>query len=90
MTEDDDISAGARRRHERRERGRREGVPTLASQLARVGVLGWIIVTPTLLGAWLGSLLDRAAHTGIFWSGSLLAAGIALGCWSAWRWMHSP
>ncbi|HET9019625.1 MAG TPA: AtpZ/AtpI family protein [Acetobacteraceae bacterium] len=33
--------------------------------------------------------MDRLLGTGIFWTGPLLLAGLALGCWSAWRWMHS-
>jgi ATP synthase protein I len=86
----DEIVAGVRRRRERRRNWLREGAPTLGGQLARVGVLGWIIVLPPLLGIWLGRYLDRIAGSGIFWSGALLAAGIAIGCWSAWKWMHAP
>ncbi|MDR3415769.1 MAG: AtpZ/AtpI family protein [Nevskia sp.] len=86
---DDDVVTGVRRRRDRHERWLRTGAPTLAGQLARVGVLGWIIVTPTLLGAWLGRYLDRVADSGIFWTGALIAGGVALGCWSAWKWVHS-
>lgn len=88
--EQDEIIAGVRKRQQGRHRWLRDGPPTLAAQLARVGVLGWIIVTPTLLGAWLGGLLDHAAAGGIFWSGALLSLGLVLGCWSAWKWMQAP
>ena len=91
MSADDreEIASGVRRHRERRLQWLRTGSPTLAGQLARVGVLGWIIVTPTLLGAWLGRYIDRAADSGIFWTGSLITLGVVLGCWSAWKWMHS-
>lgn len=84
-----EVLEGVRRRLSRRRHWLRHGGPTLAGQLAHVGVLGWIIVTPILLGAWLGRTLDRMAGGGIFWSGALIAVGLALGCWSAWKWMHS-
>lgn len=82
--ERDAVAASVRRRRERRARA---GTPTLANQLARVGVLGWIIVTPALLGVWLGGRLDHATGGGLVWRGGLLIAGLALGAWSAWRWM---
>ncbi len=76
-------------RSERRRRSQREGEPTFAHYLAQVGVLGWTIVIPGLLGLFLGRWLDHRFGTGIFWSAPLLLLGLALGCWSAWRWMHS-
>jgi len=51
-------------------------------------VLGWIIVTPTLIGLFIGRWLDYKLGTGIFWSAPLLMVGVAIGCWSAWRWIH--
>ena len=67
----------------------REGEPSFGRHLAQVGVLGWIIVVPTLLGMFLGRWLDHRFGTGIFWTGPLLLLGLVLGCWSAWRWMHA-
>jgi ATP synthase protein I len=74
----------------RRERAGREGEPSLGRYLAQVGVLGWTIVVPTLLLMFVGRWLDRCFGTGIFWTAPLLMAGLAVGCWSAWRWMHRP
>ena len=88
--EDDEMAAGARRQSERRQRWLREGDPTLARQFARVGVLGWLIVTPMLLGVFAGRMLDHALGSGIFWTGPLLLVGLGVGCWSAWKWMHAP
>jgi ATP synthase protein I len=77
-----------RRRRERRERFRREGERTLAQNLALAGVLGWLVVTPTLAGVLLGRWLDRGHGGGIFWTATLLFVGICLGSWLAWRRIH--
>jgi ATP synthase protein I len=58
-------------------------------QLGQIGVLGWIIVTPALLGIFGGRWLDHRFTTGIFWTAALLMVGVAIGFWSAWRWMHT-
>jgi len=83
-----DLEDAVRRRAERQDRAQREGEPTLAVQLARVGVLGWIVVVPTVLGVLAGRWLDARFDSGLTWTGALLLAGLALGCWSGWRWMH--
>jgi ATP synthase protein I len=79
-----------RRRARSSQRWLREGEPTLARQFAAVGVLGWIVVIPALLGIWLGRVIDRWLSTGITFSAALLLLGVLLGGWSAWRWMHEP
>lgn len=56
--------------------------------VGQIGVLGWIIVAPTLIALFFGRWLDRTFGTGIFWSAPLLLAGTAIGCWSAWRWIQ--
>lgn len=79
-----------RRTLARLRRSRAEGEPSMSWQLGQIGVLGWIIVTPALVGLFGGRWLDRHFAAGIFWTGALLVVGIALGFWSAWRWMHAP
>jgi len=74
----------------RHARAQHEGPPSFGRYLAQVGVLGWTIVIPGLLGMFLGRWLDRHLGTGIFWTAPLLLAGLAIGCWGAWRWMHRP
>jgi ATP synthase protein I len=56
--------------------------------LGLVGSVGWMVVIPALLGAFLGRWIDGRAATGIFWTLSLLMTGLALGCASAWRQVH--
>ena len=77
-----------RRRAGSAQRWLRDGEPSLAKQFAAVGVLGWIIVVPALLGVWIGRWIDRWLSSGITFTAALLFCGILLGGWSAWRWMH--
>ncbi len=86
--EDHPLIDAVRVRDKRHRRWLRDGEPSFARSLAQVGVLGWMIVVPGLLGLALGHWIDNKFGTGIFWTGPLLILGIALGCWSAWRWMH--
>jgi ATP synthase protein I len=53
-----------------------------------IGVLGLLIVTPILLGIFLGRWLDRTADSGIFWTLCLMLLGICLGCALAWKWIQ--
>jgi ATP synthase protein I len=74
-----------RRQRARRERWRREGERPLGHNLAMIGVLGWLVVTPTLIGIFMGRWLDHTAGSGIFWTLSLLFVGLYIGCWLAWK-----
>ncbi len=52
-----------------------------------MGLIGWSVVVPTLLGAGLGIWLD-ARHAGRHsWTLALLVGGLALGCLNAWHWV---
>ena len=89
MTEEGDgLLEQVRVRRKRHWLWQQDGEPSFGRQLAQVGVLGWMIVLPTLLGTFLGRWVDRYFGTGIFWTGPLMLAGLALGCRAAWRWMH--
>ena len=69
----------------RAERWQREGERSLGQNLAMIGSLGWLIVMPTLAGVALGRWLDHQFGTGIQFTGALIAVGVALGGWLAWR-----
>lgn len=72
----------------REKAGRRDPEPSLARRFGQIGVLGWMIVGPILLGVVVGRVLDRWLGTGITLTAALLMAGAALGLWLALRWMH--
>jgi ATP synthase protein I len=86
--EQDPLVESVRLRSDRRRRHLSEGDPSVARRLAQIGVLGWIIVVPMLLGVFLGRWLDGTLRTGLFWTAPLLLLGLGLGCWSAWKWMQ--
>jgi ATP synthase protein I len=55
--------------------------------LGMMGLIGWSVVVPTLLGAMLGMWLDTR-HPGIHsWTLACLMAGLTLGCLNAWQWV---
>ncbi len=82
------IACAAREAASRERMARDEPEPSLGNRLGQIGILGWTIVIPTLLGLVIGHWLDRHFGTGVFFSAPLLMVGAALGLWSAWKWMH--
>ncbi|MDX1292524.1 MAG: AtpZ/AtpI family protein [Hyphomonas sp.] len=92
MTQPDDedpMVQQVRLRRAREDAYRKQGHHSVASRLAQIGVLGWIIITPTLLGIFIGRWIDQQLGTGVFWTAPLLMAGVGLGGWSAWKWMNN-
>lgn len=84
----DHLQEAARRAAERDRKSTEQPEPSLGSRLGQIGILGWTIIVPTLLGVILGRLIDRSLQTGIFFSAPLIMIGAAFGLWSAWKWMH--
>jgi ATP synthase protein I len=82
------LDEAVRLRRNRRERWERDGEQSVGQNLAMIGALGWTIVTPILIGIFAGRWLDRVFGSGIFWTLSLLVAGLALGCTLAWKRMQ--
>ncbi len=78
----------ARLAAERNRRFREDPEPSFATRLGQIGVLGWAIVAPILLGVVVGRWLDWTLKTGIFFTAPLIMIGAAAGLWTAWRWMH--
>jgi F0F1-ATPase subunit, putative len=57
------------------------------SGLSVMGLIGWSVVVPTLLGAALGHWLDMHYPISHSWTLMLIMTGLSLGCWNAWRWI---
>ncbi|MCC6543592.1 MAG: AtpZ/AtpI family protein [Nitrospirae bacterium] len=55
--------------------------------LGMMGLIGWSVVVPTLLGALLGIWLDKRYPGGHSWTLTLLVAGLVIGCLNAWHWV---
>ena len=86
--EEDKLVMQTRLRGERHNKWLRDGDPNVAQRLAQIGVLGWMIVVPMLIGVFSGRWLDHRFGSGLFCTAPLLMLGTALGCWSAWKWMQ--
>ncbi len=55
--------------------------------LGMMGLIGWSVAIPTLLGAALGLWLDARYPGERPWTLALLVAGLVLGCVNAWHWV---
>ena len=71
----------------RKLKARRNGHPGVWFGLGMMGLIGWSVVVPTLLGAGLGLWLDRSYPGGRSWTLALLVAGLTAGCLNAWLWV---
>lgn len=52
-----------------------------------MGLVGWSVVVPTLIGAGVGLWLDKNHPGSHSWTLALLVGGLILGCANAWRWI---
>jgi len=75
-------------RKRREEQWEKEGERSIWQNLSMIGALGWLIVVPTLLGAFLGRWLDDLFETDVFFSGSLIFLGACLGGVMIWKRMN--
>ena len=75
----DRIGRAARQARSQERTARDEPEPSLGSRLGQIGILGWSIVIPTLMGLVIGHWLDRHFGTGVFFSAPLLMIGAAFG-----------
>ncbi|MFH1813217.1 MAG: AtpZ/AtpI family protein [Pseudomonadota bacterium] len=71
----------------RKLKARRSGTPGVWSGLGMMGLIGWSVALPTLLGAGIGLWLDERYPGGRAWTLALLMAGLAIGCLNAWHWV---
>ena len=55
--------------------------------LGMMGLIGWSVAVPTLLGAALGLWLDKHHPGKHAWTLALLVGGLAIGCLNAWHWV---
>lgn len=71
----------------RKLKAQRHVTQTIWSGLGMIGLIGWSVVVPTLLGAVLGLWVDKHYPGGHSWTLMLLAIGLGLGCFNAWHWV---
>lgn len=71
----------------RKLKARRRGPSSVWFGLGMMGLIGWSVVVPTLLGAALGIWLDERDPGGRSWTLALLSIGLVIGCLNAWHWV---
>ncbi len=72
---------------ERKLRARRNGPQDVWFGLGMMGLIGWSVAVPTILGAVIGIWLDKHYASSHSWTLALLVGGLVLGCLNAWRWV---
>jgi ATP synthase protein I len=71
----------------RKLRAKRRGGRDIWFGLGMFGLIGWSVAIPALLGALLGTLIDKHYPGNHSWTLSLLIVGLFCGCLNAWRWV---
>ena len=75
------------RKAERKIKARRNPTPGVWFGLGMMGLIGWSVVVPTLLGAGLGLWLDTHHPSKHSWTLALLVVGLVIGCFNAAHWV---
>lgn len=68
-------------------KARRRRSPGVWFGLGMMGLIGWSVTVPTLMGAMIGIWLDKNFPGGRSWTLALLVSGLAVGCLNAWHWV---
>jgi ATP synthase protein I len=71
----------------RKLKAQRNPTPGVWFGLGMMGLIGWSVVVPTLLGAALGIWLDNRHPGSHSWTLMLLLIGLIIGCVHAWHWV---
>jgi len=71
----------------RKLKARRNSTQGVWFGLGMMGLIGWSVAIPTLIGAAFGIWLDNHYAGGRSWTLALLVAGLAIGCLNAWLWV---
>jgi ATP synthase protein I len=72
----------------RKLKARRNATQGVWFGLGMMGLIGWSVVVPTLLGAALGIWLDNHHPGSHSWTLMLLVIGLVIGCLNAWHWVR--
>ncbi len=81
----DNLISRVAAREARLMRSNKEGAPNTIRAVALVGLIGWSVVLPMLIGIAIGYWIDHRWPSRFSWTLMLLVAGLAAGCWNAWK-----
>jgi len=74
-------------KEKRKVKGRRSKDRGLWFGLGTMGMIGWSVTVPTLIGISIGLWLDVHYPERISWTLTFLSIGLAVGCANAWYWV---
>jgi len=65
-------------------RRRKQGPPNVWRSVGLVGLVGWSVVIPMLIGIAVGLWIDHTWPSRFSWTLMLLVGGLGAGCANAW------
>ncbi|EMI47025.1 AtpZ/AtpI family protein [Rhodopirellula sp. SWK7] len=68
-------------------KARNHRTPNVWFGLGMIGLIGWSVTVPTLIGAAIGIWIDKHYPGSHSWTLALLVSGLAIGCLNAWHWI---
>ena len=71
----------------RKLKARRNSTKNVWFGLGMMGLIGWSVAVPTLLGTMFGVWLDNRHPGSYSWALMLLVIGLIIGCLNAWHWV---
>lgn len=74
-------------REERKIKARSNKAKGVWFGLGMMGMIGWSVAIPTLIGVAIGVWLDISYPGHISWTITCLSIGLAIGCANAWHWV---
>ena len=86
--EKNSLSREIRAKALRKIRAKRRGVQGVWYGLGMMGLIGWSVTVPTLLGAALGFWIDKRFPGSFSWTLTILLLGLTAGCANAWHWVR--
>ncbi len=72
----------------RKLRARQEQHSTIWFWLGMIGLVGWSVALPTIIGVAVGVWVDRTWPSRYSWTLMFLFVGIVIGCTNAWFWVQ--
>lgn len=81
------ISKQVNQKEQLKIRARQEGGMRAISWLGMIGIIGWSVTVPLLLGIAAGMWIDSHFPSRYSWTVMLLFGGLGAGCINAWLWV---
>ena len=82
-----DLPAAIGAKERRRLRARRHGIRSIWLGFSMMGLVGWSVAVPCLIGIALGIWIDAHHMSRYSWTLMLLVLGLLIGCYNAWYWV---